>query len=140
MTEHNHAQSVEAGFPVSFPGPFHHHDVVVSGHQVPFLRATPLDGGQVHLTLDRRLGLTLSADEAERVIPFLADAIAIFSIDPIASVTAFHRRVIMCPEGIRLVTGRLSAWRSGGRVLHSERVQMRESWSKWSRWTCEVVR
>jgi hypothetical protein len=66
-------------FRVTFPGPFQHHDVVVNGHQVPFLRATPLDGGQVHLNLDRRLGLTLSAEEAERVVPFLADAIAVAS-------------------------------------------------------------
>jgi len=72
-------ESLEQGFQVSFPGPFHHHDVVVNGRQVPFLRATPLDGGQIHLNLDRRLGLTLSAEEAERVVPFLADAIAIAS-------------------------------------------------------------
>jgi len=62
---------------LSFVGPFQHHDVVLDGRQVPFLRATPLDGGQVHLTLDRRLGLTLSTEEAERVVPFLADAIAV---------------------------------------------------------------
>jgi hypothetical protein len=35
------------------------------------------DGGEIHLTLDRRLGLTLSTEEAERFIPFLADAIAV---------------------------------------------------------------
>jgi hypothetical protein len=64
---------------LAFIGPFQHHDVVVDGRQVPFLRATPLDGGQVHLNLDRRLGLTLSAEEAERVVPFLADAIAVAS-------------------------------------------------------------
>jgi hypothetical protein len=62
---------------VSYVGPFEHHDVVVRGCAVPFLRATPLDGGQVHLNLDRRLGLTLSAGEAERVIPFVADVIAV---------------------------------------------------------------
>ena len=71
--------ALEHSFQVSFPGPFHHHDVVVNGHQVPFLRATPLDGGEIHLNLDRRLGLTLSAQEAEKVIPFLADAIAVAS-------------------------------------------------------------
>jgi hypothetical protein len=71
--------ALDQGFHVNFPGPFQHHDVVVNGHQVPFLRATPLDGGQVHLNLDRRLGLTLSAEEAERVVPFLADAIAVAS-------------------------------------------------------------
>jgi hypothetical protein len=62
---------------VSYVGPFEHHDVVLDGRAVPFLRATPLDGGQVHLNLDRRLGVTLSADEAERVVPFVADAIAV---------------------------------------------------------------
>lgn len=62
---------------VSYVGPFEHHDVVVEGRQVPFLRATPLDGGQVHLNLDRRLGLTLTVAEAERFVPFLADAIAV---------------------------------------------------------------
>jgi hypothetical protein len=62
---------------VTFLGPFHHHDVVVGGRQVPYLRASLLDEGRVHLTLDRRLGLTLSAEEAERVVPFLADAIAV---------------------------------------------------------------
>lgn len=66
-------------FRVSFPGPFSHHDVVVAGHQVPYLRATPLDGGEVHLNLDRRLGVTLTAQEAEKVIPFIADAIAVAS-------------------------------------------------------------
>jgi hypothetical protein len=72
-------EPLETGFSVNFPGPFQHHDVVVNGRQVPYLRATPLDGGQVHLNLDRRLGLTLSAEEAERVVPFLADCIAVAS-------------------------------------------------------------
>jgi hypothetical protein len=62
---------------VAFVGPFQHHDVVVNGRQVPFLRATPLDGGQVHLNLDRRLGLTLTVEEAERMVPFIADVIAV---------------------------------------------------------------
>lgn len=64
---------------VAFVGPFEHHDVVVEGRQVPYLRATPLDGGHVHLNLDRRLGLTLTVEEAERFVPFLADAIAVAS-------------------------------------------------------------
>lgn len=72
-------EAVEQGFRVAFPGPFQHHDVVVNGRQVPYLRATPLGEDQVHLNLDRRLGLTLSTEEAERVVPFLADAIAIAS-------------------------------------------------------------
>ena len=70
---------LEAGFKISYPGPFQHHDVVLHGHQVPFLRAAPLENGEIHLTLDRRLGLTLSSEEAERIVPFLADAIAVAS-------------------------------------------------------------
>ncbi len=62
---------------VNYVGPFRYHDVVVDGRAVPFLRATPLDGGRVHLNLDRRLGLDLSASEAERVVPFLAHTIAV---------------------------------------------------------------
>jgi hypothetical protein len=64
---------------VDFPGPFAHHEVVVSGWSVPFLHAHP--GGQndasVMLVLDNRLAITLSVDEADRFVPFLADAIAV---------------------------------------------------------------
>ena len=69
--------NAEQGFRVTFPGPFRHHDVVVEGWRVPFLEAHPSDGGQVTLVLDRRLSLTLSAAEAERVVPFLADAVSV---------------------------------------------------------------
>jgi hypothetical protein len=62
---------------VSFPGPFSRHDVVVSGYSVPFLHAQPDDGGNVMLVLDGRFGLELTLREAEFVVPFLADAIAI---------------------------------------------------------------
>lgn len=82
-------------FRVNFVGPFKHHDVVVEGRYVPFIRANPLDGGQVHLTLDRRLGVTLSAEEAERFVPFLADAIAValgFTSHPDAERDAPTRR------------------------------------------------
>lgn len=62
---------------VDFIGPFESYDVVVAGRQVPFLRAMPMDGGLIDLTLDRRLGLALTIAEAERFVPFLADAIAV---------------------------------------------------------------
>lgn len=62
---------------VSFPGPFQCHYVVVKGRQVPFMKATPLDGGRMRLHLDDRFGLTLSAVEAERFVPFLAHAMAV---------------------------------------------------------------
>lgn len=65
------------GFAVAFPGPFEHHDVVVHGWRVPFLQAHLKGEDRVALVLDRRLGLELSAAEAERVVPFLADAIAV---------------------------------------------------------------
>ncbi len=64
---------------VDFIGPFEHHDVVVNGCSVPFLTATPLNGGRVHLTLDGRFGLDLTVAEAEQIVPFIADAIAIAS-------------------------------------------------------------
>jgi hypothetical protein len=63
--------------PVEFVGPFQHHDVVVEGRQVPFLQASPIDGGMIDLSLDRRFALLLSASEAERFVPFLAHAIAV---------------------------------------------------------------
>lgn len=66
-------------FRVTFPGPFSQHEVVVDGWKVPFLHAHP--GGEhdenVMLVLDNRLALTLSVEEAERIVPFLADAIAV---------------------------------------------------------------
>lgn len=66
-------------FRVSFPGPFTHHEVVVDGWAVPFLHAHP--GGDhdenVMLVLDGRLAATFSVEEAERFVPFLADAISI---------------------------------------------------------------
>lgn len=64
---------------VEFVGPFQHHDVVVDGRRVPYLRGVPGDGGQIDLTLDRRFGLLLSTAEAERFVPFLAHAIAVAS-------------------------------------------------------------
>ena len=68
-------QSVES--PVEFVGPFHHHDVVVGGWSVPLLQAQPKPGGQVTLLLDRRFGIDLSVEDAQRFVPFLAEAIAV---------------------------------------------------------------
>jgi len=66
-------------FRVSFPGPFTQHDVVVDGWSVPLLHAHPSGEHDetVMLVLDNRLALTISVEEAERFVPFLADAIAI---------------------------------------------------------------
>jgi hypothetical protein len=71
------ADSYPTGGRVDYPGPFAIHAVTVDGRRVPFLEATPLNGGRVDLTLDNRYGLVLDLATAERVIPFLADAIAI---------------------------------------------------------------
>jgi hypothetical protein len=107
--------------PLRFPGPFEHHDVVVEGRQVPFLRATPLDAGQIDLTLDRRLGLVLSSAEAGRFIPFLADAIAValgYTSHPDAERDGPHataaqtRHTLRCPSptnGLFCSTSRISA-------------------------------
>lgn len=64
-------------FRVNFPGPFTHHDVVVDGWRVPYLQAELSGEDRVVLVLDRRLGVELSTDEAERLVPFLADSIAV---------------------------------------------------------------
>jgi hypothetical protein len=66
-----------AEFRVSFPGPFVHHDVVVDGWRVPYLHAQLVGEDRVLLVLDRRLGVELSTEEADRVVPFLADSIAV---------------------------------------------------------------
>jgi hypothetical protein len=64
-------------FQVSFPGPWEHRDVVVNGWLVPFLEALPSkDETSIMLLLDRRIGVTVTNEEAERFIPFLADAIS----------------------------------------------------------------
>lgn len=66
------------GFRVTFPGPFQHHDVVVDGWRVPFLQAQVSDDNRVALVIDRRLASPdLTPDEAERIVPFIADAIAV---------------------------------------------------------------
>jgi hypothetical protein len=62
---------------VTFPGPFTHHEVAVYGWTVPFLRASLYGEDRVRLILDDRRGIDLSTQEAERVIPFLADAISV---------------------------------------------------------------
>jgi hypothetical protein len=69
--------ALEQDFRVAFPGPFQHHDVVVRGWRVPFLEAHPNEEDRITVTLDRRLGLDLTTDEAERLLPFVADAIAV---------------------------------------------------------------
>jgi hypothetical protein len=66
-------------FRVSFPGPFSSHDVVVDGWKVPLLHAHPCGetDESVMLVIDDRLAATFSVEEAERFVPFLADAIAV---------------------------------------------------------------
>lgn len=61
---------------VEYVGPFPQTVVVLDGRQVPFLEASHL-GDRVSLSLDHRFGLDLTVAEAEKVVPFLADAIAI---------------------------------------------------------------
>jgi len=63
--------------PVDFIGPFQRHEVVVNGWKVPNIDADLLPGGRVHLCLDNRFGIDLTVDEANRLVPFLADCIAV---------------------------------------------------------------
>jgi hypothetical protein len=62
---------------VTFPGPFTTHAVSVNGWQVPLMEAHPQGEDRVLLVLDGRLGAEFSVEEAERVIPFVADAISV---------------------------------------------------------------
>lgn len=62
---------------VEFVGPFQSHVVVVEGWKVPLVEANLLPGGRVNLVLDNRFGLDLTVSEAERFVPFLAEAIAV---------------------------------------------------------------
>ena len=71
------ADEMPAAFRVEFPGPFAQHDVVVDGWSVPFLEAHVEGEDRITLVLDRRYGLELSAAEAERIVPFIAQAIAV---------------------------------------------------------------
>lgn len=66
-------------FRVSFPGPFPRHEVVVDEWAVPLLHAHPCgeNDESIMLVLDNRLAITVSVEEAERFVPFLADAIAV---------------------------------------------------------------
>jgi hypothetical protein len=75
--DHQHDDEMPREWRVSFPGPFQHHDVVVDGWRVPFLQAHLGGEDRVMLVLDRRLGIDLSTAEAERMMPFVADAIAV---------------------------------------------------------------
>lgn len=74
---HEHDSPAPTTFKVAFPGPFQHHDVVVDGWRVPFLQAHMAGEDRVSLVVDRRLATELSVEEAERVVPFVADAIAV---------------------------------------------------------------
>jgi hypothetical protein len=62
---------------VDYIGPFESHRVVVNGWEVPLLAADPLPGGKVSLTLDDRYALDLPLADAERIVPFIANAIAV---------------------------------------------------------------
>lgn len=60
-----------------FIGPFESYCVILYGRRVPFLQAWPVNGGRVHLLLDERYGLDLTLEEAQRVVPFIADCMAV---------------------------------------------------------------
>jgi hypothetical protein len=75
---------------VQFPGPFPVHDVVVQGWTVPFLKASLKGETGVRLILDERKAIDLSSTEAENLLPFLADCIAValgYGAHPTAEMT-----------------------------------------------------
>jgi hypothetical protein len=79
MHDEHRCDQLEQGFRVSFPGPFQQHDVVVDGWSVPLIKASfrPDTDDHVRLILDDRMAIDLTTSEAERLTPFLADAIAV---------------------------------------------------------------
>lgn len=83
---------------VELHGPSDEQSVTVDGWSVPFLTASPMNGGKVDLSLDQRYGLILTVEEFERFVPFLADAIAIalgYTCHPRADWDAPKRRYPM---------------------------------------------
>jgi hypothetical protein len=60
-----------------FIGPFEYHAVTVQGRRVPHLTASFRPGGLVSLTLDDRFGVDVSVAQAQTLIPFIADCIAV---------------------------------------------------------------
>jgi hypothetical protein len=67
----------EGAFRLTFPGPFTHHEVAVHGWSVPFLKASLGEEDRLRLILDDRRAIDLTTAEAEKFVPFLADAIAL---------------------------------------------------------------
>jgi hypothetical protein len=58
-------------------GPFQSHRVIVAGRRVPLLEAHPANGGRIGLVLDGRFALDVPVADADTVIPFIADCIAV---------------------------------------------------------------
>lgn len=77
MSENGHVCEPIPDFRVTFPGPVTEHAVAVENWTVPFLKAELGDEDRLRLILDERFGLELSSEEAERLVPFLAHAIAV---------------------------------------------------------------
>ncbi len=63
--------------PYEIVGPFESHRVIVGGRRVPFLEAHPVNGGRIGLVLDGRFALDVPVANADTVIPFIADCIAV---------------------------------------------------------------
>jgi len=89
-------------------GPFENHRVVVSGRRVPFLGAYPVNGGKISLVLDNRLGMEVPVADAETVIPFIADCIAVgmgYACHPSADEEPRPLTPFPISQGIDLVYG-----------------------------------
>lgn len=77
MTGMEHECSPFAGFQVTFPEQVPASDVVVNGWSVPLLQAHLVGEDRLTLVLDERFAVEMDTDEAERLVPFIADAIAV---------------------------------------------------------------
>ncbi len=90
-------------------GPFDSYRVIVEGRRVPFLEARPVNGGRISLILDSRLAVDVAVTDAETVIPFIADCIAVglgFACHPHAGEDPKPASPFPRSQGVDLVYGR----------------------------------
>lgn len=69
----------KGNYGVEFIGPIYRSgfDIIVDGHRLPHIDADISESGGVTLVLDRRYAIDLQKEDAEKILPFLANAMAV---------------------------------------------------------------
>ena len=112
----------EAGFRVSFPGPFTQHEVVVDGWSVPLVSAQPCGDHDesVMLILDHRLAATFSVEEAERFVAPRRVPVHDHGGDAVADLTSERQRLRdQGVNGSRLERNRVKLARTQWALSHA---------------------